>query len=64
MTIINTVTNLVQVQWSVEDATYPYMDTYVFTEDEYNALTPILLEEKQTKQYQDWLNYIKNPTGN
>lgn len=64
MHIINTVTNLVQVQWTVDDAVYPYMDTYVFTEDEYNALTPEALEAKQTQQYQDWLDYISNPTGN
>lgn len=64
MNITNNLTNMVQLQWSVEDTQYPYMDTWLMTESEYNAMTPTDIEAKQTKQYNDWLDYIKNPTGN
>ena len=64
MNIVNNVTNMVQLQWTVEDSEYPYMDTWLMTEDEYIAMTPDEIETKQIKQYNDWLEYIKTPLGN
>lgn len=64
MNITNNLTNMAQLQWTVEDPQYPYMDTWLMTEAEYTAMTPAQLAAKQTKQYNDWLDYIKNPTGN
>lgn len=61
--IINHVEDKVSVQWQVMDGDWSYMDTYVYSREDYNALTSEQLRERQTAQYLSWREYCENPTG-
>lgn len=63
MVITNTDAELVSLQWTIVDGGYTYMDTYTYTKDEYAALTPEALLERQTTQYQEWKAHMINPQG-
>lgn len=53
----------VQVAWEVVDTNYPYMDLYLYTEEEWAQETPASLEARQMKQYNEWLAYMESKNG-
>ena len=61
--ITNQIQDQVSVQWSIIDGDWTYMDIYVYTKADYDALTPEQLKERQLAQYQAWRAYCENPTG-
>ena len=60
MNIITTIIEKVDVQWEVQDDTYPYMDTFNFTKEEYEALSPEELLKMQEDKYNTWKEFIIN----
>ncbi len=61
MEINSEIIEMINVQWSVEDTDYPYCDTFIFTKEEFEALTPEELEQMKIDKYNDWKQYIINP---
>jgi hypothetical protein len=61
--IDNTIEDQVSIKWTVVDGEWTYMDTYVYSKDDYTSLTPEQLLERQTAQYLKWRNYCENPQG-
>lgn len=61
MQITNITKQQYTIEWSVTDGDWIYMDTYVYSKEEYEALTPEVLLERQTKQYEDWRKYCADP---
>lgn len=49
------------VYWTVEDSTWTYMDTYYYTEAEWNEFNPTNLQDKQVAQYVAWREYCQAP---
>lgn len=46
--------NKVFFNWSVEDPTYPYQNTYEYTVEEFNRLDMVELRKQQELEYADW----------
>jgi len=62
MQLINeTPSPLVSFAWTVRDNEYVYMDTWVMPQEEWDALSPEDIEQRQVAQYNAWRNYMANP---
>ena len=61
--ITNDIEEQVAIKWTVIDGDWAYMDTYIYSKADYDALTPEQLLERQTKQYLEWRAYCENPIG-
>jgi uncharacterized protein YbdZ (MbtH family) len=49
------------VYWTVLDGTWTYMDTYYYTEAEWNEFNPANLQDRQVAQYVAWREYCQAP---
>jgi hypothetical protein len=49
------------VYWTVLDGAWTYMDTYYYTETEWNSTTPADLQDRQVAQYVAWREYCQAP---
>jgi len=62
MEIINSDSqSIVRFAWTVRDGTYIYMDTWEMTQEEWDALTPELIEQRQQEQYTKWREHMAQP---
>jgi len=52
---------IVRFAWTVRDNEYVYMDTWEMTQEEWDALTPEVIEQRQQEQYAKWREYMANP---
>jgi len=52
---------LVRFAWTVRDDIYVYMDTWEMTQEEWDALTPEVIEQRQQEQYSKWREHMANP---
>jgi hypothetical protein len=49
------------VYWKIVDGKWTYMDTYSYTEAEWNNTTPTELQDRQLTQYVAWREYCNDP---
>lgn len=49
------------VYWTLVDGSWTYMDTYYYTEAEWNNTTPADLQDRQLTQYVAWREYCNDP---
>ena len=61
MEISTSIIEKIEIQWQVNDETYPYMDTFIFTKEEYEKLTEEGLEQMKINKYNKWKDYMINP---
>lgn len=52
---------VVRFSWTIRDNEYVYMDTWEMTQEEWDALTPELIQQRQQEQYTAWRQYMANP---
>jgi hypothetical protein len=52
---------IVRFAWTVRDDVYVYMDTWEMTQEEWDALTPEVIEQRQQEQYSKWREHMANP---
>lgn len=52
---------IVRFSWTVDDGIYVYMDTWEMPQEEWDALTPEMIEQRQQAQYAKWREYMANP---
>jgi len=62
MEITTTTTDRTQVQYTVTDGGWIYMDTLVFSPEEYIKLTEKDIEQTITDKYDIWKAYVTTPT--
>jgi len=53
--------SIIKFSWTVRDNEYVYMDTWEMTQEEWDALTPEIIEQRQQEQYTKWREYMSNP---
>lgn len=51
----------VKFAWSIEDGDYTYMDIWMLPAQEWQSLTPAMIEARQMQQYNAWRAYLQNP---
>ena len=61
MQITNVTKQQYTIEWTVVDGDWGYMDTYVYSKEEYEALTPEMLLQRQIAQYEEWRKYCADP---
>ena len=59
--IHNDLSALVSFSWAIRDNEYVYMDTWIMKQDEWDALTPEEIEQRQFAQYNAWRDHMSNP---
>jgi hypothetical protein len=52
---------IIKFSWTVRDNEYVYMDTWEMTQEEWDALTPEIIEQRQQEQYTKWREHMSNP---
>jgi len=52
---------VVRFAWAIRDDVYVYQDTWEMTQEEWDALTPEVIEQRQKEQYTKWREYMANP---
>ena len=53
---------VIRFSWTVRDGEFVYMDTWEMTQEEWDALTPEEITERQNTQYAKWREHMANPT--
>ena len=53
--------SVIRFSWTVQDGVYVYMDTWEMTQEEWDALTPEEIEQRQQEQYAKWREHMANP---
>lgn len=63
MEITKVITEQVIVNYTVKKDDWTYMDSFIFTKDEYNTITEQQVNKMIEDKFADWFSYVQAPTN-